>query len=89
LFAHLVGITLLSMSTSEIAAAIISLPDSERRYLEGLLVAQRFGDENQLEQELAAAIAEADSSQDEGRSPQEVRSLIHTWSSESGSKSAP
>src|SRR5881396_1265007 len=73
----------------EIAAAIQSLPESERNRLESWLVAERFGDDAALERELTAAIQEADSSPGGGRSADEVRALIRQWSSESAFKSAP
>ena len=77
------------MSTvAEIEVAIAALPEPDRRRLESWFVAQRFGDNVALERELTIAIKEADSSPQEGKSPDEVRALIHRWISESVSKSA-
>jgi hypothetical protein len=77
------------MSTvTEIEAAIAALPEPERRRLESWFIAQRFGDNAALERELTIAIKEADSSPQEGKSPDEVRALLHRWISESASKSA-
>ena len=77
------------MSTvPEIAAAIRSLPEPERQRLESWFIAQRFGGDAALERELAAAIGEADSSPEEGKSLDEVRALIRQWTSESVSKNA-
>ena len=77
------------MSTvAEIEAAIAALSEPDRRRLESWLVAQRFGDNAALERELAIASREADSSPQDGKSPDEVRPLIHRWISESVSKSA-
>ena len=77
------------MSTvREIEAAIEMLPEQERQRLESWFIAQRFGDDAALEHELTVAIREADSSPQEGRSPDEVRGLIRRWISESSSKSA-
>jgi hypothetical protein len=73
----------------EIAAAIESLPESERQRLESWLIAQRFGDDAALERALTEAIRDADSSPEAGKSPDEVRALIRQWTSESASKSAP
>jgi hypothetical protein len=72
----------------EIEAAIETLPEQERQRLESWFIAQRFGDDAALEHELAVAIREADSSPQEGRSPDEVRALIRRWISESSSKRA-
>lgn len=69
------------MSTvTEIEAAIAALPEPERRRLESWFIAQRFGDNAALERELTIAIKEADSSPQEGKSPDEVRALIRRWS---------
>ncbi len=76
-------------TVGEIAAAIQSLSEPERQRLESWLLAQRFGDDTALERELTAAIRDADSSSEEGKSPDEVRALIRQWTSESASKSAP
>jgi hypothetical protein len=76
------------MSTvPEIAAAIESLPETERRRLESWLVAQRFGDDTALERELTEAIRDADSFPEASKSPDDVRALIRKWVSESASKS--
>jgi hypothetical protein len=75
------------MSTvPEIEAAIAALSEPERRRLESWFIAQRFGDDAALQRELALAIREADSSPQEGKSPDEVRALIHGSISESTSK---
>lgn len=77
------------MSTvSEIEAAIETLPERDRQRLESWFIAQRFGDDAALERELTAAIQEADSSPEEGKTPDEVRTLIRRWVSKSDSKSA-
>jgi len=77
------------MSTvREIEAAIETLPEQERQRLESWFIAQRFGDDAALEHELTVAIREANSSPQEGKSPDEVRALIRRWISESTSKSA-
>jgi hypothetical protein len=65
------------MSTvSEIEAAIETLPERDRQRLESWFIAQRFGDDAALERELTVAIQEADSSPEEGTTPDEVRTLI-------------
>jgi hypothetical protein len=77
------------MSTvGEIEAAIETLPEWERQRLESWFIAQRFGDDAALEHELTVAIQEANSSPQEGKSPDEVRALIRRWISESTSKNA-
>ena len=77
------------MSTvREIEAAIKTLPERERERLESWFIAQRFGGDAALEHELTVAIAEADSSPEGGKSPDEVRALIRRWISESSSKNA-
>jgi hypothetical protein len=77
------------MSTiREIEAAIETLPEQERRRLESWFIAQRFGDDTALERELTLAIQEADASPQEGKSADEVRTLVRRWIAESASKSA-
>jgi hypothetical protein len=72
----------------EIEAAIETLSEQERRRLESWFIAQRFGDDTALERELTLAIQEADASPQEGKSADEVRTLVRRWISESASKSA-
>jgi hypothetical protein len=83
------GFSFVTMSTiREIEAAIETLPERERQRLESWFIAQRFGDDAALERELTVAIREADSSPQEGKSPDEVRALVRRWISESASKNA-
>ena len=78
------------MSTiSEIEAAIATLPEQDRHRLESWFIAQRFGDDAALERELTIAIQEANSSPEEGKTPDDVRTLIRGWISKSDFKSAP
>ena len=77
------------MSTvSEIEAAIATLPEQDRQRLESWFIAQRFGNDAALERELTIAIQEANSFPGEGKTPDDVRTLIRGWISKSDSKSA-
>ena len=76
-------------TVTEIEAAITALPEPERRRLESWFIAQRFGDDAALERELTIAIQEANSSPEEGKTPDDVRTLIRGWISKSDFKSAP
>lgn len=74
-------------SVTEITTAIERLPEAERQRLESWFLARRYGDDEALELELAAAIEEADAAPDAGKSAEEVRALINRWITEFASNS--